>query len=344
MGLILGTNTPDHGEVEEIDTASEIEESFIAGLSGSLKTQLEESRDDPEGFAADRGNRKPKLVQTQAGQSASKNVTAESFVAVANTEKLLTSLYGVRDGLVSSFSKVPISSSLANDLTGHINILGACINELGGRTESFAALDHVSGLAAPNLNKNASKVLDTTKACYTLGEISNDKISDSGRMILISFSGEENGMKFLAEGEISVGRSTWSGNEAIDYVYTPGAGKMSVKAFEGDSWVDKSEEFSVNWNLFEGDIEKALAERDAKRDAARVQAATEMAIGSDPEPEPVAAPAPEPTIAPEPAQTVVKEAIKVPEVTPEPVKSAVLEDDDDPDLADFPVEGTPPSA
>jgi adenylosuccinate synthase len=49
--------------------------------------------------------------------------------------------------------------------------------------------------------------------------------------------------------------SSWNGNEAIDFIYTPGQGKMSVKVFEKGKWIDKSEtgNYEIKWELEEID-------------------------------------------------------------------------------------------
>jgi len=166
-------------------------------------------------------------------------------------EKLLIGMYEIRDELIETFEKIGISSSVASELTDTINKVGTYISLLGGEVEEFTPLDHVSGLAMPTLEKNAMKVLETTKQCYSIGTVQDCSIGENGSLISIAFEGrDEHGTEFKAFGKIK--SPYWTGNEAVDYVYTKGGGKMSVKAFEEGRWNDKSASYDVSWDLVEG--------------------------------------------------------------------------------------------
>jgi hypothetical protein len=170
-----------------------------------------------------------------------------------STEKILLSLYNVRDGLVGLFETHGIQPAMANPIVAQIKNVDTCIKIAGGDIEEFAPLNHVSGLNAPSLVKNAQKVIETTLQCYRLGRIDSAKLAKDGKEILISFSGQQGKTLYKADG--TVASDSWSGNEAIDYIYAPKEGKMSIKAYENGRWIDKSEtgKYEVYWELQEWD-------------------------------------------------------------------------------------------
>ena len=167
-----------------------------------------------------------------------------------HTEKLLLSLFETRDELIEAFSSVNRLTKTADRITNAINKLGGCIEEMGGEVEEFDPIKHVSGLKIPDYSKNIGEVIDRTRECYSLGSIT--KVSSNANTIEITFEGEEENFKYSATGMIKP-LYEWSGNEAIDYVYTPGSGRMAVKAFEDGEWKDKSAGFEVDWDLVEED-------------------------------------------------------------------------------------------
>jgi hypothetical protein len=164
-------------------------------------------------------------------------------------EVLIGVLRKMHASLVDVFERSGLNSGIESSLVTLIDSAGSCLTFLGESTHKFEPLKHLSGLQAPNMLKNASKVLETTLNCYKLGEITESKISDDGSVIEIVFSGKSNDTEYKAFGEIQA--SSWEGSEAIDYIYTPGSGKMSVKSFEGGKWVDKSDHYHVTWALEE---------------------------------------------------------------------------------------------
>jgi hypothetical protein len=125
---------------------------------------------------------------------------------------------------------------------------------MGGEVEEFEPLNHVSGLVAPNFYKNAQKVIETTIQCYSLGDVEDAKVLQNGRMIQIVFTGSSGNVNYKASGTIE--SDEWTGNEAIDYIYTPGEGKMSVKAFENGKWVTRNDpkKYKAIWELEETDV------------------------------------------------------------------------------------------
>jgi len=170
-----------------------------------------------------------------------------------DSEGLLVELFDIRDSLVELFSSINHNSPTGRVLTSQINQISGCIRRVGGVAETFNPLDHISGLDMPDQTVNAQKVIQQTKQCYKLGSIGDTSISKDGKVIKIVFSGNEGNRDYRAEGEITT-KGAWIGNEAIDYVYTPQSGKMSVKALnENGCWVDKHEGYNVYWELTESD-------------------------------------------------------------------------------------------
>jgi hypothetical protein len=167
-----------------------------------------------------------------------------------NTEELLLALFDVRDGLIQAFGGVEFNSTMANGLSDNINKISSCIRKLGASVETFNPLNHISGLKTPDLVKNAERVIETTKACYSLGNVRDGVTDNTGKTITITFVGEQGAVQYEARGKITANAS-WTGNEAIDYIYTPGEGQMFVKAFESKGWVDKSKNYVVAWELKE---------------------------------------------------------------------------------------------
>ena len=222
----------------KLDTKSMLEDGFFAEFA---KGDGELPRKDPS-LNVPTANNKRALAASPSS---------------ANTEQLLVDAYTVRDDLISSFSEVKLGSALADNMKNAINKIGSMIVNMGGESENFDPLSHVSGLDAPNLNKYASRVIENTIDAYSLGQISDAKIDDTGKSIIITFAGRVDDMlPYKAVGTISTAGS-WLGTEAIDYVYTPGAGKMSVKVANNEGvWEDKSDQYSVSWELFEGEEEK----------------------------------------------------------------------------------------
>jgi len=224
----------------KLDTKSMLEEGFLKEYSkGGAK-----------------GKTKP-TARVSAGV-----VSASAPTVNVNTESVLMEAYEVRDGLINSFSDVKLGSALAENMKTAINKVGNIIIEMGGSADSFDPLAHVSGLGAPSLGKYASRVIENTVDSYSLGKIEGANIGDNGKSIVIAFVGmSDEGMPYKAVGTI-VANETWLGNEAIDYVYTPGEGKMSVKVANQDGqWIDQSDGYAISWELFEGEAEKNIEKK-----------------------------------------------------------------------------------
>jgi|SaaInlV_165m_DNA_1040744.scaffolds.fasta_scaffold22038_4 hypothetical protein len=170
-------------------------------------------------------------------------------------DRLIGVLRNIHASLIDVFERSGLNSGIESSLATLIDSTGACLTYLGEGTEKFEPLQHLSGLQAPNMVKNANKVIETTLNCYKLGKIEESTVSDDGSLITIVFSGKSRGIEYKVFGEVKA--DSWEGSEAIDYIYTPGSGSMSIKAFEGGKWIDKShnnDAYKVNWALEERDL------------------------------------------------------------------------------------------
>jgi hypothetical protein len=239
----------------KIDTAGFMEQTWMANMPRAAVNAIERgnihaleqsvSGNSAFGDVAGGTTRGPMGPSRVAGVGRGGLLTEDN--SITNREELLMSLYDVHDDLISAFEKVPDSDTVTLDeISGSINKIGNCIIDLGGKIEKFSAIDHVSGLAAPSLDNGAEKVIETTKKLYTRANI--DQAFEQDKSIVIVFSGEENGVLYRTAGKITP-KYCWNGNEALDYVYTPRAGKMSVKIFENGKWSDKSDNYEITWNV-----------------------------------------------------------------------------------------------
>ena len=229
-------NTEDR---EPLNTLNMIEEAFFSKLNATTKDKISKAeRNDPvEKISVPKSN--------------------------INTEKLLIELYDMRDEMIDSFKDVDISSRVASTLTKNINKIGSFIKSYGGKVDTFNPLDMASGLELPDLTLNAERVIDNTRRAYRLGQIKDANISKNGKEILIEFAGVKDDMDYMAKGTICA-KGSWTGSEAIDYIYTPGEGKMSVKALNNEGrWADRSADFEISWELWE---DKKDSQEQAEKD------------------------------------------------------------------------------
>lgn len=208
-----------------------------------------------DGFFARLGNIKvsPKKVQEmREAMENEEDLPQKEYIEKPvnyNTERILVDLFESRDILIDSFSKIGITSQSQSMVEG-INKLGSCIIAMGGEVEKFDPFSHMSGLQAPNLKKSAKRVIENTVESYTLGKIEDIDIEDEGKTIVLSFIGKQGNIDYKAVGTLTALKN-WNGNEAIDYVYTPSEGRMSVKEYDNGKWIDKSSSYKISWELFE---------------------------------------------------------------------------------------------
>ena len=191
-------------------------------------------------------------------------------VTIAGAEKILIALYDVREELIKAFEGCGINSGVGNVIADQINRVGSCIRTAGGEVDDFEPLNHISGLEMPDLNKNLEQVIARTIQCYRLGEVKEAKIKNGnkGKEIHIVFEGKSNDTVYKATGYIQ--SEAWSGNEAIDYIYTAQGGKMSIKTFEDNKWLDKtaSGRYGIHYQLEESKIKaESIPTESSKNDS-----------------------------------------------------------------------------
>lgn len=218
------SNSDNVEDREILDTKSMLEDGFFASLSKTSKNPA---------------------LKKEAVQEV---VSAPS--PQFNTEKVLTGLFEARDGLVETYTKIGMGAYSQNFIDS-INKIGSCIKSLGGEVENFDPFTNMSGLQAPNLVKNAKRVIENTVEAYSLGKVSDANISKDGKVIAMTFTGQQGTTNYKAVGTLTANK-TWTGNEAVDYIYSTNSGRMSVKSFSDDGkWIDKSDNFRIEWELFE---------------------------------------------------------------------------------------------
>ena len=224
------------------DRAASIENTFLSNLDAGTRNQIGQNDHSTRPISL-AGESRPQLPKG------------------VDREEVLVSLYDVYDNMIMHFESMDYTNTVAQKVSNNIIKLGSCIATLGGEVENFSPLDHVSGLSSPPMMKNAQQVVERTKTCYKRADIEDVSISDTGKVIDITLVGQDDnvGMAYRAKGTLQT-NSSWSGAEAIDYIYTPEAGKMSVKVLEDDRWVDRSPNYKISWELQELDITTASVE------------------------------------------------------------------------------------
>jgi len=211
--------------------------------------RLEETKREIEASGAQiEGKRLKKTIISASNNSIR---SSQQLPEGYSTEKVLISLYDIRDILIDTFQVSGVNSGISKKIIASIEKVDNLIKTSGGEIEKFDPLNHCSGLQAPNFHKSAEKVIETTKQCYSLGNVDDAKITDNGKTINISFSGVHEDTLWKAIGTVKA--EEWTGNEAIDYVYTPREGHMSVKAYDNGRWIDRfsSGKYKVHWDLEE---------------------------------------------------------------------------------------------
>lgn len=220
--------TPVGGEpVIGASMADNIEETFLNNLGATSKS----------------------LINTHPSSAAGSKLKVEK--KDYNTEKMLTSLYEVYDGLMEVFDKTSFGEQTSKILGDVIGKTSECINMAGGEVDDFSPIDHVSGLRTPSNSRNINMVIETTKNLYSRATIEKIEVSSGGLGIDIVVAGLDSPSNTMYRAFGTIRSSVWDGNEAIDYIYTPAAGKMSVKVLSNNKWVEKDDKFKIEWDLQE---------------------------------------------------------------------------------------------
>lgn len=244
LARLVGSN----GSDDLMDAGSLLEQSLRSAIGNVSVERINQVRDEISAHGdVEEGVRHPQRVASKINTANEKDFS---------TEKLLIDLYELKDELVSAFEMTGANTKASRRIEACIKKAEKSIVSIGGDVEKFIPLNHLSGLSVPNFFKNAEKVIETTMQCYQLGKIETAKIKEDGKSIQIIFSGVEGDTEYKVDGLVTA--DEWTGNEAIDYIYTPGEGNMTVKAFENGKWVVKSlknsNKYKVLWNLEEKPI------------------------------------------------------------------------------------------
>ena len=243
-------------DMEPVDTAGLLESGLRASLGGVSQEMVEKVKREITASGD--------IVENRRIVSASASSSSRKLPEGYSTEEVLVSMYDIRDDLVALFEATGINTRYASRITGAIAKAEKCIRTAGGDVEKFIPMDHVSGLAAPDLKENAQKVIETTLRCYSLGKVESGKIKNGGKTISIIFSGHNGNVPYIAEGEAT--SDDWTGNEAIDYIYTADGGNMTIKAYENGRWIVKNtqgnDKYKVVWGLEFPDAKSAKVDNE----------------------------------------------------------------------------------
>lgn len=235
-----------NNDLEPLDSASMLFDRLRERIGDVSEEKLEETKREIEASGAQIEGKKIKKFSSDATSR-----TSQKLPEGYSTESILISLYEIRDCLIDTFQSSGVNTPISKKVVFLIEMIDNLIRKSGGEVDRFDPLNHCSGLQAPNSHKSAEKVIETTMQCYSLGKVEAAKISDNGKTINITFSGVSDNTCWRAVG--SVNSEEWTGNEAIDYVYTPREGHMSVKAYDNGRWIDKfaGGKYKVHWDLEE---------------------------------------------------------------------------------------------
>jgi hypothetical protein len=244
-------------EREPLDTGDMLSNALRAKLGAPSAAVQEQIRQEIEASGAQIEKAAP-IVSQNRRVKLPENVSTEDMLAL---------LYDSYDKAVDAY-EIAVQTEENHDMVcGQIHLLInniiAAIRLLGQKMEPFNPLDHVSGLTAPDITRSAEQVANNTKKYYTKGLVKTDvNYDDNGKTINVIFSGTSKQIAYSAIGTIT--SDEWSGGEAIDYVYTPQGGKMSVKELSGGRWQDVSSKFDLTWELIETPIEDESEEKSEK--------------------------------------------------------------------------------
>jgi hypothetical protein len=121
---------------------------------------------------------------------------------------------------------------------------------MGAEIVPFEPLRNMSGLENGGPLENTEKVIENTVHHYKMNKISSiepELVANKGS-IRIHLYGHSDNLGFEIRGTVT-SNSDFNGNEAIDYVYSPEGGLMTVKAKIGGQWRDVSENCRINFEV-----------------------------------------------------------------------------------------------
>jgi len=225
------SNMKDTKEEDPIGTKSQLENGFWSILGGEIPVK------EP-----------PKTSKVSQKQN---STIEENKELIANKEKSRTleeTSIGELYDLYEDTAALCVKRDADEEILNIIRKIEKILVNIGEQITPFDPLSHLSGLDKPDLTIGAKAVVANTKNFYKIGSV-DCQIEENGTKITVAFKGCKNGTNYIANGLIEA--SFWTGNEAIDYIYSAGSGRMSVKAFENNKWQDKSDNFNISWELNE---------------------------------------------------------------------------------------------
>lgn len=167
-------------------------------------------------------------------------------------ESAMMALADVRDDLISRFPAISNDTSLYNLFVQSIHKTEEGLRKLGMEVDRFNPLASLSGLSAnEEVLANAKEVVANTQKSYTIHKIADIRaeVYRGSPSVAIAIEGEDSGDKFRASGRI-VAVQDFSGNEAVDFVVKEGQCALSVKALSLGKYVDVSDRFSIDFDVY----------------------------------------------------------------------------------------------
>ena len=162
-------------------------------------------------------------------------------------EHVVSSIENLKGDLIAMFQEMCSNAVLASRMEGMIRRIEDIQQSMGIEFNLFDPLSNMSGLKSGEALENADKVISNTLKHYRLYGVSSitSTVGQFGPTILLSLFGEDKDVGFEVDAFIAA-KSDFNGNEAIDYVWSPDGGRMTVKARTNGAWRDMSQDFVID--------------------------------------------------------------------------------------------------
>ena len=174
----------------------------------------------------------------------SENVFAPNHVL---QEHVVIAMNNLKNDMVALFQETSANNGLSVRIEAMIRRLEDIQQSIGVEVDPFDPLRNMSGLQAGEPLENADKVIANTLKHYKAYGISaiTSSMGKFGPSIQLSIFGENDGVGFEVDGFVAA-REDFNGNEAVDYVWSPEGGLMTVKARHHGTWNDASTDFVID--------------------------------------------------------------------------------------------------
>ena len=212
-----------------------------------------------------RGTKRVLVKQASAGGT--EEQTADAPVAApvpvsADMERLAGHLDAAKTNMIELFDRIKDDQGMSVLVHKAIKSVEEAQLDCGQEVVQFEPLRRMSGLAIPtDLLANANKVVTTTLKSYGLYPITEAMSCDVEGLphVVFTIVGQKGEMGFTVRAAITRrGGGDFIGNEAIDYVYAPGGGLLTVKALDKGRWVDVTDNYHVRAKHQEEPIPKNI--------------------------------------------------------------------------------------